>query len=233
MASRMETNAGQKTVLVVDEIPSLIRMLALELRMHGFRVAGCEAGEATFAAIEETQPDVILLDVLLPGVGGVEIMRELKRRYGTPIVLMTTGNQDADRALAYELGAADYIVKPFDPYELGQRVAAVAGGSKPEENILRAGELTIDLSRHFARRQGRVISLSTNEWAILLGLAAESGKTVSAQELIEHAWGGVPGIDKALVQPLIDRLRDALEETPANPSFILGDMEVGFRLNAP
>jgi DNA-binding response OmpR family regulator len=160
-------------------------------------------------------------------------MRELKRRLESPIVLATTGNKDADRALAYDLGAADYIVKPFDPYELGLRIAAVAAGSKPEEKILHAGNLTIDPSRHFVRRHGHLISLRTNEWAILLGLAEEPGMTVSAKELIEHAWGGVPGIDKAFVQPLIDRLRDTLEETPAHPSLILGDIEMGLRLNVP
>jgi DNA-binding response OmpR family regulator len=229
----MKTNAGQGSVLVVDEIPSLIRMLALELKMHGFSVAGCEAGEATFSAVEDMKPDVILLDVLLPGVGGIELMRELKRRYQTPIVLITTGNRDADRALAFDLGAADYIVKPFDPYDLGQRIAAVVGGSKPEERTLHAGDLTIDLSRHFARRHGRVISLSTNEWAILLGLAAEPGRTLSAEELIELAWGGVPGINAALVKPLIDALRNALEEEPADPKVIVGDMESGFHLNVP
>jgi DNA-binding response OmpR family regulator len=229
----MKTDAGEKSVLVVDEIPSLIRMLALELKMHGFSVDGCEAGEAAFRAVEDMKPDVILLDVLLPGVGGIELMRELKRRYHTPIVLVTTGNRDADRALAFDLGAADYLVKPFDPYELGQRIAAVVGGSKPEENVLRMGDLSIDLSRHFARRQERVISLSTNEWAILLGLAAESGKTLSAEELIGLAWGGFPGINKAFVKPLIDGLRNALEERPAEPSLLLGDMETGFRMNVP
>jgi DNA-binding response OmpR family regulator len=229
----METNASQKSVLVVDEIPSLIRMMALELKMHGFSVTGCEAGEATFRAVEEMKPDVILLDVLLPGVGGIELMRELKRRYETPIVLITTGNRDADRALAFDLGAADYLVKPFDPYELGERIAAVVGGTKPEENVLHVGALSVDLSRHFARRQGRVISLSTNEWAILLGLAAEPGRTLSAEELIGLAWGGIPGIDMVFVEPLIGGLRKALEEDPAQPSLILGDMETGFRLNLP
>jgi len=231
--SPVKTDTGQKSVLVVDEIPSLIRLMALELKMHGFSVAGCEAGEGTFAAVEELNPDVILIDVLLPGVGGIELVRELKRRYETPIMLITTGNRDADRALAYDLGAADYIVKPFDPFELGQRVAAVAGGDKPEENILHTGDLTIDLSRHFARRHGRVISISSNEWAILLGLAAEPGRTLSAQELIELAWGGVPGIDQAFVEPLIDGLRNALEATPADPRLIVGDMVGGFRLNVP
>jgi DNA-binding response OmpR family regulator len=229
----MEIDARQRFVLVVDEIPSLIRMMALELKMHGFRVAGCEAGEATFRAVDEMKPDVILLDVLLPGVGGIELMRELKRRYETPIILITTGNRDADRALAFDLGAADYLVKPFDPYELGQRVAAVVGGSKPEENVLSVGDLSIDLSRHFVRREGRVISLSTNEWAILLGLAAEPGRTLPAEELIGLAWGGVPGINRALVKPLIEGLRNALEETPAHPNLIVGDMETGFRLEVP
>jgi len=229
----MTTVNSQKSVLVVDEIPSLIRLMALELKMHGFTVSGCEAGEGTFAAVEEMNPDVILIDVLLPGVGGIELVRELKRRYETPVILITTGNRDADRALAFDLGAADYIVKPFDPYELGQRVAAVVGGDKPEENILRMGDLTIDLSRHFARRHGRVISISTNEWAILLGLAAEPGRALSAQELIGLAWGGVPGIDKAFVEPLIDGLRNALEATPADPQLIVGDMENGYHLDVP
>jgi CheY-like chemotaxis protein len=82
--SPVKTDTGQKSVLVVDEIPSLIRLMALELKMHGFSVAGCEAGEGTFAAVEELNPDVILIDVLLPGVGGIELVRELKRRYETP-----------------------------------------------------------------------------------------------------------------------------------------------------
>jgi DNA-binding response OmpR family regulator len=229
----MEATSSQKSVLVVDEIPSLIRMMALELKMHGFRVTGCEAGDATFRAVEETKPDVILLDVLLPGVGGLELMRELKRRYDTPIVLITMGNRDADRALAFDLGAADYLVKPFDPYELGQRVAAAVGGSKPEENVLNVGNLSIDFSRHFARRHGSVISLSSNEWAILVGLAAEPGRTLSAEELIGLAWGGVPGINRAFVQPVIEGLRNALEEKPGQPSLVLGDMETGFRLDLP
>ena len=225
------TEQNGPMVLVVNDIPSVIRLLQLELGMQGFRVRGAQVGEGTFAAIEEERPDVILLEVLLPGINGLDMMQALSERYDIPVVFLTTEHGDADRALAYELGAADYVTKPFDPYELGQRLTALVKGGPPQERKIEVGDLRIDLTRQVARRTSGVISLSINEWALLMALALRPNELIATPDLLTDVWGdNGPELPQRLM-PIITRLRRSLEEDPERPQLLTGDMETGFRLN--
>jgi DNA-binding response OmpR family regulator len=166
--------------------------------------------------------------VILPGINGLDMMATLKERYDIPVVFLTTQHSDADRALAFDLGAADFVAKPFDPFELGQRLAALVGGREVEERIIDVGDLRIDLTRQLARRSGGVISLSTNEWALLLSMAKRPGEVTSTEDLMSAIWG--TNNNPAQLSPLINRLRRSLEADPKNPTIILGDIENGFTL---
>jgi two-component system, OmpR family, response regulator MtrA len=219
-------------VLVLDEIPSVIRVIELELAIQGFEVSGCEVGDATFAAVESAQPDVIVLEVLLPGITGFEMMRSLKARFSIPIVFLTTSDSDGDRAEAYELGADDYITKPFDPSDLGRRISALLGLSAPPKAIIYFRDLQIDLVRRIVRQGPNFISLSSNQWAILLALTqGDAEHPVPWQELLAVVAGLRPDNDQRLIVSWVERLRAALTDDPTEPQLILGSVATGYYFN--
>jgi two-component system KDP operon response regulator KdpE len=223
------TGAKRPLVLVVDEIPAVIRMLQLELAIQGFDVAGVEVGEETLRAIEERKPAVVLLEVVLPGIKGYKVLEEIKRRSDVPVVFVTTQDNDADKAMAFELGAADFVTKPFDPEDIGLRIGAIVN-QKPLTRVLRSGDLTLDLARRLAWRGSRPVTLAMNEWALVFALADRPGAPVTAKELLVSVWGEDYTGEEPYLKVWIDRLRRTLELEPRNPKIVLGDLERGFRL---
>jgi DNA-binding response OmpR family regulator len=217
-------------VLIVDEIPSIIRLLELELSVQGFATAGCGIGEDAFDAIEELKPDAILLEIVLPGMNGLDMLVQLKQRYKLPVIMLTTMNSEADRALAFDLGADDFIQKPFDPQELGQRVAAVVDGHQSELRTIQHGDLSLDLTRRLARRNSEIVSLTTNEWAVLLALSLRPRQWVPVNELLVLVAGADSPVNRQLLLPVIARLRETLEANAATPQVLVGDLDVGYML---
>jgi two-component system response regulator MtrA len=226
-------NSLRPKVLIVDEVPAIIRLLELELSIQGFVTAGCGIGEDTFRAIEEHNPNVILLELILPGANGLEMLREIKERYKTPVLVLTTLDSEADRAHAFDLGADDYVQKPFDPMELGIRVAQLINGPPLERRSIRAGDLFIDLTRQVARRGAAVLSLTTNEWAILLAMANRPDHKLVGADLGGMLGGDPSGMQPRMLTAMLHRMRQTLEEDPENPRVIVGDIEDGIRLGAP
>ena len=172
----------QPLVLVVDDTPAVIRLLKLELSSHGIDVIGAGIGEETFAR-SRNRPDLLILEILLPGITGFEVLREVKRRYDIPVLFLTTIDSPADRELALELGADDYLTKPFRPDELTNRVNLLLHrpGRPPDEGVgmLDNGDVMIDINRRMIRRNGRLISVTTNEWALLLALATSLNAVIT------------------------------------------------------
>jgi DNA-binding response OmpR family regulator len=227
-----ETAESQPLVLVVDEIPAVIRLLQLELGIQGFRVASSIVGEETYKAVEALRPDVILLEVILPGMSGIEMMQGLRERFDTPIVFLTTQGTEADRLHAFELGATDFIEKPFDPAQLGLRLAGLIKHGQPEDRSIIIDDLHIDLRRQLAQRNRVPISLTTNEWTFLLSLSMEPRKMFSVDELIQMMWGErQPGWDIRLTH-LAAAVRRKLEQDPDSPTLIVGGPMKGYALQA-
>jgi DNA-binding response OmpR family regulator len=221
-----------RKVLVIDEIPSVIRLIVLELAIQGFEVTGCEVGEGALDAIEAEKPDVIVLEVILPGLTGFEMMQAIKARFDIPVVFLTTSDSDGDRAEAYELGADDYITKPFDPADMGRRISALLGLSPPLGAQIFFNDLRIDLVRRLVRRGPDFISLSSNQWALLLALTQGTRQApVPWQDLMQVVAGASATVDERLVIAWVERLRAALTDDPHEPQLICGDVKTGYYFN--
>ena len=231
---KVNPGVARPTVLIVDEIPSVIRLLQLELAIQGFDVVGAEVGEDTYRQMEAARPDCVLLEVLLPGINGYQVLEELKRRFAVPVIFVTTQDNPADQALAFELGADDYVVKPFDPLDLGLRINAAM--NRPSASATRQqiqnGEVTIDLTRKMVRRAGQPIGVTTNEWALLYALALRPNDLHAAADLLTAIWGSEYVDDVHFLEVWIDMLRRKLEEDPANPKLIVGDAVDGYSLRS-
>lgn len=224
-------------VLVVDDVAPVIRMMTLELNAQGFDVIGAKVGDDAYRTIEKYAPDVAVMEVMLPGISGLEVMSEMKRRYGVPVVFVTTNDREGDRRHALELGADDYITKPFAPADLSARLRAVLpdANAGPRRDQMRAGDVEIDLGRRIVRRGGSEVQLTTNEWALLYALASHRPRThpVSARDLLTTVWGGDYAHETPYLEAWIRRLREKLEEDPSSPRLIAGDVERGYLLGRP
>lgn len=217
-------------MLVADEVPSVIRLLSLELKSEGFEVMGVEIDDNALEVVESWRPDVILLEIVLPNISGFELLPRLRERFpGIPVVMLTTQDTEQDRAYAFELGAADFISKPFDPQHLSARLKAVLALKDTGPTVLRLGELEIDISRLQVRRRKTAISLTSNEWTILLALL-NSNRVLTIDELFEEAFGRDYGRKVSFLSSWIQRLREKLEDDPEDPRLVVGDPERGFRI---
>jgi DNA-binding response OmpR family regulator len=224
-------------VLVVDDVAPVIRMMTLELNSQGFDVIGARVGDDTYRTIEKYRPDVAVMEVMLPGISGFEVMAEVKRRYDLPVVFVTTNDRQGDREHALELGVDDYIMKPFAPADLSARLHAVLRDPAvgPHRDQRRAGDVEIDLGRRIVRRAGREVQLTTNEWALLFALASHRPRTqpVSAKDLLTAVWGGDYAHETRYLEAWIRRLREKLEHDPQAPRLIAGDAHNGYMLGRP
>lgn len=209
-------------VLAVDDEAGILRLMKLELTAQGFRVMTASNGEEGLRIVEERRPDVVLLDVVMPEITGLEVMRRIRERTNTPIILVTAKDKDADKVRGLELGADDYIVKPFSMEELGARIRAVLrrrGGEEPE-NVVRSHGVEVDLTRRLVKRDGEPVSLSRTEWMLLQHLAANAGKVILNAELLSKVWGPEYRDDLQYLRVWVSRLRQKLEPDRSNPAII-------------
>lgn len=220
-------------ILAVDDEPGILRLVRLELSDQGFRVILAETSDEALRLIEEQRPDLVLLDVLMPDVTGLELMRRLRERMNTPVILLTAKDQDIDKVRGLESGADDYIVKPFGADELAARIRAVlrrSNGAPDAGQVVRTGGVEIDLGRRLVTRDGEAVDLTRTEWLLLQHLAANAGRVLLNAELLTKVWGPEYRDDLQYLRVWVSRLRRKLEPEPSNPTIIKTKPGIGYML---
>ena len=217
-------------VLVVDDDTALAEMIGIVLKGEGFDVALCDNGDDALAAFRAHRPDLVLLDLMLPGKDGIEVCREIRAESGVPIVMLTAKSDTVDVVLGLESGADDYVPKPFKPKELVARVRArLRRTDQPVPEVLELGDLTIDVAGHSVRRSGEAISLTPLEFDLLLALARRPWQVFSREVLLEEVWGYRHSADTRLVNVHVQRLRSKIEKDPENPELVVTVRGVGYK----
>jgi len=227
------TSTGQ-TILVVDDEPQIVRLVRAYLEEAGFRVVTAYDGEGALAVARRERPDLVVLDVLMPRMDGLEFTRRVRRERDVPIIMLTARAEETDRVVGLELGADDYVTKPFSPRELVARVRAVLRRTQPSPApapVLRAGPLTLDREAHTVALSGRPVNLTPTEFSILEALMTTPGRAFTRAELLEAVQGVAFEAYERTVDAHIKNLRRKLEPDPAHPRFILTVRGVGYRLN--
>lgn len=225
--------SAEPLVLVVDDEAGVLRLMKLELTAQGFRVVTAAGGEDALRLAEEQRPDAIVLDVMMPDISGLEVMRRLRERANVPIILVTAKDKDSDKVRGLELGADDYVVKPFNPDELGARIRAVLrrAFSADVDRVIRAGSVEIDLNRRLVTKNGQQVSLTRTEWLLLQHLAGNPDKVILAPELLAKVWGPEYRDDLQYLRVWISRLRSKLEDAPGEPRIIKTLPGIGYMLS--
>ncbi|WIM71515.1 MtrAB system response regulator MtrA [Corynebacterium suedekumii] len=217
-------------ILVVDDDPSISDMLGLVLETEGFEPIPVMDGTEAVGAFREHQPDLILLDLMLPGMNGVDICRAIRQESSVPIVMLTAKTDTVDVVLGLETGADDYITKPFKPKELVARIRArLRRTDDVPTEILEVGDLTIDVPEHTVKRGDEEISLTPLEFDLLLELARKPRQVHTREELLETVWGYRHASDTRLVNVHVQRLRAKIEKDPENPQIVLTVRGVGYK----
>ena len=217
-------------VLVVDDDPALAEMLGIILHNEGLEVTHVADGSLAVQAFRDSKPDVVLLDVMLPGIDGVEVCRRIRAEALTPIIMLTARTDTVDVVLGLESGADDYVTKPFKPQELVARVRArLRRGDEPEPERLTIGDLEIDVAGHSVTREGRPISLTPLEFDLLVALARKPWQVFTREVLLEQVWGYRHAGDTRLVNVHVQRLRSKIERDPEHPEIVLTVRGVGYK----
>ncbi len=219
-------------VLVVDDDTALAEMIGIVLRSEGFEPVFCADGDLALETFRTTQPDLVLLDLMLPGKDGTEVCRLIRAESGVPIIMLTAKSDTVDVVLGLESGADDYISKPFKPKELVARIRAPAPhrGARPEH--LSIGDVEIDVTGHRVSRGGEQVSLTPLEFDLLVALARKPWQVFTREVLLEKVWGYRHAADTRLVNVHVQRLRSKIEHDPENPEIVLTVRGVGYKAGA-
>jgi DNA-binding response OmpR family regulator len=220
------------TILLVEDEVELVRVLRDYLEQAGFHVQTASSGPEAVSQFQHREPDLVLLDLNLPGMDGLDVARQVRRAGRVPIIMVTARVDEADRLVGLELGADDYVTKPFSPRELVARVRAVLRRSQLEPaapDVIRAGEVTIDMTRHMADAQGRRLDLTPTEFDLLATLAREPGRAFTRLQLLEATQGSAFEGYERTVDAHIKNLRAKLEADPRHPRWVQTVFGVGYR----
>jgi two-component system response regulator MtrA len=225
-------------VLVVDDDAALAEMLGIVLRTEGFEPAFVADGSRAQAAFDDFKPDIVLLDLMLPGMNGLEVCRSIRATSGTPIVMLTAKTDTVDVVLGLESGADDYVVKPFKPKELIARMRARLRSHEdvPAETLSigpSEDRVTIDVLAHQVSRNGERIALTPLEFDLLVALARKPKQVLTRELLLEQVWGYRHAADTRLVNVHVQRLRSKVERDPENPEVVLTVRGVGYKAGTP
>jgi DNA-binding response OmpR family regulator len=224
-------------VLVVDDDHKILRLLRIEFTAQGFQVAMAERGKEALETLERQRPDLVVLDIIMPGMDGLEVLKKIREKSGVPVILLTAKGTDSDKIMGLELGADDYLPKPFNPEELTARVRAVLRRSQMREmpgteNRLVCGNIIIDLARRTVYVNGKAVVLSRTEWQLLQQLCANAGRVMLHEDLLSRTWGPEYRDDVQYLRVWISRLRQKLEDNPAEPKYIRTVQGIGYILEA-
>ena len=222
--------SGGGRVLVVDDDTALSEMLTIVLENEGFEPIVCSTGDRALAAFHEYKPDIILLDLMLPGIGGIDVCRAIRAESGVPIVMLTAKSDTVDIVLGLESGADDYVVKPFKPKELIARIRArMRQFEEAPPETLTIGDLSIDVAGHRVTRADEELSLTPLEFDLLLCLARKPWQVFTREVLLEQVWGYRHAADTRLVNVHVQRLRSKIEHDPEHPQIVLTVRGVGYK----
>jgi two-component system KDP operon response regulator KdpE len=225
-------------ILVVDDEPRVVRLVSKVLEAVGYQVVAAASGEPAIEMVALEQPDLVLLDILLPrGPDGYEICRRIREFSEVPVIMLTAKAQESDVLRGFDMGADDYLTKPFNAKELVARVKAVLRRTqRPEEMVtatLTCGELEINFARHTVNVRGEKVSLTRTEYALLRQLALNANRVMLHQDLLTTVWGPEYRDDIDYLRAYIRYLRQKIEENPREPQYILTTPRVGYMLTCP
>jgi two-component system KDP operon response regulator KdpE len=220
-------------VLVVDDEPQIRRALRTALTAHGYAVETAEDGRTGLEAIAAWAPDAVVLDLVMPGLDGFEVLRQTRTWSDVPVIVLSARGQEPDKVAALDGGADDYLTKPFGMRELLARLRAVLRrAGAPADLVVRVGEVAIDLARHVVTRSGVEIHLTPTEYDLLRTLARDVDKVLTHRQILERVWGSYAAENAQQLRVYINYLRRKLEADPTRPQLIVTEPGVGYRLKA-
>lgn len=236
MEGRAMTSMVKRILIAEDEV-ELRDFVSRNLRIRGFEVLEANNGLEALAVWERDDPHLLILDVMMPRMDGLEVCQRVRKRSAVPIIILTALDAESDKVTALDLGADDYLTKPFGVEELLARIRAVlrrtqAESSPPESGLKRFGDLEVDLDGHIVRLKGAEVRLSPIEFALLKQLITHTGKVLTHRMLLQSVWGPEYDKEAEYLRVYINRLRQKVELTPANPRYLLTEPGVGYRFVA-
>jgi two-component system, OmpR family, KDP operon response regulator KdpE len=223
------------TILVVDDEPQIRRVLRSTLSTHGYVIMDAKTGEDAIEIVRKDKPDLVLLDVNMPGMGGVEACREIRRASNAPIIMLTVRSAERDKVAALDAGADDYVVKPFGIEELLARIRASLRRYSTGEAVPNfvSKDISIDFESRTVQVRGDDIHLTPKEYDLLKLLVANQGKPITHRRLLQAVWGPDYGEETENLRVVINQLRKKIELDPAHPKYILTEPWVGYRFQVP
>jgi two-component system response regulator ResD len=227
--------SGMTTILVVDDEPIVREVVVRYLRREGYRTLEAGDGDGAKTLVETERPDLVVLDLMLPGTDGLSVCRWIRAHGSVPIIMLTARGEEADRIVGLEVGADDYVTKPFSPRELAARVRTVLRRSSPlpdRTEVLAFDDLEIDTAAREVRRSGEPLRLTAKEFDLLLFLASHPRRVFSRDQLMHRVWGYSSAVDTGTVTVHIRRLREKIEADASLPQRLETVWGVGYRFNA-
>lgn len=232
---RKEQGSMDRKVLIVDDEKNIVDIIAFNLKKEGYQVITAADGEEGVEKTFSENPDLILLDIMMPKMDGYEACRKIREKKHTPIIMLTARAEEVDKVLGLEMGADDYVTKPFGVRELMARVkanlrkvAALQETNNVDENAVKYGNLLLHLERYEVKKDGQVIDLTLREFELLKFLAQQKGQVFSRETLLEKVWGYEYFGDVRTVDVTVRRLREKIEDNPSKPTYILTKRGVGY-----
>jgi DNA-binding response OmpR family regulator len=228
-------NALLKKILVVDDELQILRVLQAYLEKDGFKVLPAYDGKIALSLFDREKPDFIILDLNLPGMDGLDVCREIRKDSNVPILMLTARVEEVDKLIGLEIGADDYVVKPFSPREVVARVRTIMRRSNPDVakgEVIRSGKLTIDLEKHTVNLADKLIELTPTEFEILVTLSRNPKRVFSRLQIMEQAQGDAYEGYERTIDAHIKNLRLKLEPNPKNPTYIQTVFGLGYKFDA-
>jgi len=224
------------TILVVDDEPQIRRTLRSSLAAAGYGVREAANGEAALAAIREQMPDLLIIDINMPGMSGFEVCREIRETSEVPIIMLSVRNSERDKVRALDAGADDYVVKPFGMQELLARIRANLRRSQEtdqEKLSFQSADLAVDFVRRTVSARGREVRLTPKEFDLLRYLVSHPDKAIPHRELLQSVWGPDYGSETEYLRVFVNQLRKKIEHKPAQPKYLLTEPWIGYRFRPP
>ncbi|HXS68519.1 MAG TPA: response regulator [Candidatus Polarisedimenticolia bacterium] len=231
----MNTTTPEISALVIDDEPQIQRLITSVLEAQGYRVATAGTGREGLTTIARQRHDLIILDLGLPDVGGIDVLKQIREWTQTPVIILTVHDSEPEKIEALDSGADDYVTKPFHSGELLARLRAAlrrADKGKVDEPVLHFGDLTINLAARLVTRENRAVKLTSTEYALLRLFVQHVGKVLTHQQILREVWGPEHETKTQYLRVYVQRLREKLEADPDSPAFFLTESGIGYRFFA-